>query len=147
MAKIKNFLPSWLKPEWALLVVVLLVLLVPVLLTQGGRAVPEAKKALDGITGKDTTTSTTGSGTTTHPGDRPVYVDTMTVFFGHALAGDNLPNLTYMLWFRDYEERDLNWQNFIDHPDWKEISSLEAYKNTVSSITRIFLEPLAISSI
>jgi hypothetical protein len=61
------------------------------------------------------------------------------VFFGGVIAGKEMPNLVYMLAFKDMEERDANWKKFINHPDWKEMSGLEQYKNTVSKIHQTFL--------
>ena len=65
------------------------------------------------------------------------------VFFGKMIAVPYRPCLTYMLRFRDMEERDANWSNFIAHPDWKEMNSKEEYANSVSNIRRIFLTKLA----
>jgi hypothetical protein len=64
------------------------------------------------------------------------------VFFGEMIAGPYRPCLTYMLGFRDMEERDANWQRFINHPSWKELSAREEYANTVSNIRRKFLKPI-----
>jgi hypothetical protein len=64
------------------------------------------------------------------------------VFFGEMLAGPYRPSLTYMLQFRDMGERDANWGKFGSHPDWKKMSGMEEYANTVSNIRRKFLEPL-----
>ena len=69
------------------------------------------------------------------------------VFFGEKIAGKNCPCLTYMLWFRDMEERDKNWAAFIQDAAWKKVSSDPQYANTVSNIIRIFLEPLAYSQV
>ncbi|MFT4032983.1 MAG: NIPSNAP family protein [Siphonobacter sp.] len=69
------------------------------------------------------------------------------VFFGEVIIGDSLPCLTYMLTFRDMEERDANWKAFSNDPDWKRISGLAEYANTVSRIQRIFLEPVSYSQI
>ncbi len=69
------------------------------------------------------------------------------VFFGEAVAGKDLPCLTYMLTFRNMEERDKNWAVFGADPDWKRVSALPEYANTVSRITKIFLEPLPYSQI
>jgi hypothetical protein len=52
-----------------------------------------------------------------------------------------------MLHFKNMEERDANWKAFIDHPDWKKMSSMEEYANTVSNIIRRFLVPLDISQV
>ncbi len=69
------------------------------------------------------------------------------VFFGEVLAGENQPCLTYMLTFKNMEERDANWKAFSADADWKRISPLPEYANTVSRITRVFLEPTAYSQI
>jgi hypothetical protein len=69
------------------------------------------------------------------------------VLFGETIIGPNLPNLTYMLAFKDMADRDANWQVFRDHPDWKKLSGDPAYKDTVSNITDIILRPTEYSQI
>jgi hypothetical protein len=69
------------------------------------------------------------------------------VFFGEMIAGKNLPCLTYMLAFKNLEERDKNWKGFIEHPDWASISKDPQYANTVSRIYKTFLEPLPYSQV
>lgn len=69
------------------------------------------------------------------------------VFFGEVLIGSRTPCLTYMLTFKDMEERNTNWAKFSADPDWKQVSQATEYANTVSRIERIFLEPTAYSSI
>lgn len=69
------------------------------------------------------------------------------VFFGEALVGKNLPKLTYLLTFKNMEERDRNWEKFIDDPAWKKISKEPQYANTVSHIDKVFLTPHSISQI
>lgn len=69
------------------------------------------------------------------------------VFFGEVVAGENMPCLTYMLVFKDMAERDANWKAFSANPDWKRISPLPEYANSVSNIVRVFLEPTAYSQI
>ena len=69
------------------------------------------------------------------------------VFFGEVIAGKDLPCLTYMITFKDMEERDNNWKAFIAHPDWKKMSGDPQYANTVSKIIRVFLEPMTCSQI
>jgi hypothetical protein len=58
-----------------------------------------------------------------------------------------MPALTYMLAFKDMEERNRNWNKFSIHPEWKRISILPEYANTVSDIKRIFLKPLSYSQL
>lgn len=69
------------------------------------------------------------------------------VFFGEAIAGANLPCLTYMITFKNMEERDKNWAAFGADADWKRVSSDPKYANTVSNIRRVFMEPLPYSQV
>jgi NIPSNAP len=65
------------------------------------------------------------------------------VFFGEVIAGEYQPCLTYMLAFKNMEERDANWKVFSANADWKRISSAAEYANSVSHIIRVFLVPLS----
>ncbi len=64
------------------------------------------------------------------------------VFFGEMIAGPFRPSLTYMLNFKDMEEHDSSWKDFINHPEWKAMSSKVEYANTVSNIRKVFLKPI-----
>jgi hypothetical protein len=63
------------------------------------------------------------------------------VFFGEALTGDRLPNLTYMLGFADKAAKDAAWKKFRDHPDWLRLKADLQYKDTANKITNIVLRP------
>lgn len=69
------------------------------------------------------------------------------VFFGEALVGVKMPNLTYMVGFESAEAGKAAWNAFRVHPEWKRMSSDPYYKNTVSNITNLFLKPTAASQI
>jgi hypothetical protein len=69
------------------------------------------------------------------------------VFFGEVISGPNLPCLTYMITFKDMEERDKNWAAFGADADWKKVSNDPIYANTVSNIRRVFLEPVPYSQV
>jgi hypothetical protein len=69
------------------------------------------------------------------------------VFFGEVIAGPNLPALTYMITFKNMEERDQNWKAFGGDPDWQRILKDPQYANTVSKIYKVFLEPLSYSQV
>jgi hypothetical protein len=69
------------------------------------------------------------------------------VFFGELLAGRFMPALTYMLWFKDMEERTANWAKFTASDEWKTMSNKPEYADTVSKVKRIFLTPSDISQI
>jgi hypothetical protein len=69
------------------------------------------------------------------------------VFFGEALIGDRIPNLTYMLSFSSMKEQQANWKTFVNSPEWKELSAKPEYANDkiLSNITNINLVPTAYS--
>jgi NIPSNAP protein len=61
------------------------------------------------------------------------------VFFGQALIGDKMPNLTYMLGFKNMDEQKAAWQKFGAHPEWKRLSKMPEYadKTILSNITNL----------
>jgi hypothetical protein len=71
------------------------------------------------------------------------------VFFGEALAGSRMPNLTYMLAFESAEELKANWSKFGNDPDWKRLKGMPEYsdKAILSGITNLILKPAAYSQI
>ena len=69
------------------------------------------------------------------------------VFYGEVLAGASMPRLTYMLAYKDKEEREKNWKAFLEHPDWTVLKGDERYKDTVSNIQATFLRPAPYSQI
>lgn len=69
------------------------------------------------------------------------------VFFGEILAGRFMPALTYMLWFKDMEERDANWDKFRESDEWNVMRVKEEYADTVSKVKKIFLTPLEFSQV
>ena len=69
------------------------------------------------------------------------------VFFGETIFGQLMPNLTYMVVFKDMAERDKSWKVFGGSPGWAAIRGLEQYKDTVSNITDIIMRPARCSQI
>lgn len=71
------------------------------------------------------------------------------VFFGDALIGSRLPQLTYMLSFANLAELEKSWAAFSADPDWKTLSSSPRYnyEAIVSNISNLVLSPLAASQI
>lgn len=69
------------------------------------------------------------------------------VFFGEALIGSRLPNLTYMLVFDDLADREASWAAFGANDKWKALSGDPQYKDTVSNIHSRILRPLPYSQI
>jgi hypothetical protein len=71
------------------------------------------------------------------------------VFFGQTLAGEKMPNLTYMLAFKDMDERQANWRRFGSSPEWKQLSSIPEYadKKILCGITNLYLKPAEYSQI
>lgn len=71
------------------------------------------------------------------------------VFFGDALLGSRLPNLTYMLSFADQGELDAKWGVFRNDPEWKKLSTSPRFSSDqiVTNITNLILSPLDCSQI
>ena len=69
------------------------------------------------------------------------------VFFGHAVSGDKLPNLTYMLSFESMEEKEKAWGKFVKSEGWKTLKAQPQYKDTANKITNIILKPSANSQL
>lgn len=71
------------------------------------------------------------------------------VFFGEALVGSRLPNLTYMLAFEDLAARDRAWKSFAGDPEWKKLSSTPGFTDPeiVTDISNQLLRPAAYSQI
>jgi hypothetical protein len=71
------------------------------------------------------------------------------VFFGDTLVGARMPNLTYMVSFPDLSELDAKWKMFLNHPDWKKLSSEPkfTFESIVSNITNYILRPTSYSQI
>ncbi len=71
------------------------------------------------------------------------------VFFGEALVGPRMPNLTYMLTFKDLADLTAKWDKFRVDPAWKKLSTGERYGSEalVSNITNLVLTPTAYSQI
>ncbi len=63
------------------------------------------------------------------------------VFYGEVLSGSAMPNLMYMTTFQDMKTHDERWDTFRNHPEWKELSGKEEYKNTVSHSDKFLLHP------
>ena len=69
------------------------------------------------------------------------------VFFGETLVGAKMPSLAYMLTFSDMAARDRAWTAFVKDPEWKTLSGDPQYKDNVSAISDIILQPTAYSQI
>ncbi|HSO84976.1 MAG TPA: NIPSNAP family protein [Draconibacterium sp.] len=63
------------------------------------------------------------------------------IFYGEVLSGSEMPNLMYMTSYENMKSHDEHWNAFRDHPDWKKLSGMEEYKNTVSKNTTILTHP------
>jgi hypothetical protein len=73
------------------------------------------------------------------------------VFFGRTLAGAKMPNLTYMLAFKDAEEQKANWDKFRNDPDWQKLRAMPEYLDKAilrqNGITNLILKPAAYSQL
>jgi len=65
-------------------------------------------------------------------------LDFNAVFYAEVISGSTMPNLMYLTTFSDKASHDAHWDAFKNHPDWKKLSALDEYKNTVSrSVIRL----------
>ncbi len=62
------------------------------------------------------------------------------VFYGDVIAGDRMPNLMYMTSFENMADRESKWKDFGGAPEWKKLTSMEAYKNNVSKADIILMK-------
>lgn len=69
------------------------------------------------------------------------------VFYAEVISGSTMPNLMYLTTFKDMSSHDIHWDSFRNHPDWKKLSALPEYKNTVSKAVKILLHPTDYSDI
>lgn len=69
------------------------------------------------------------------------------VFYGETLAGPDMPNLNYMLAYKNKDERKKSWQAFSKNPDWQTLKKDSRFKDTVSNIRAVFLQPAPYSQI
>jgi hypothetical protein len=71
------------------------------------------------------------------------------VFFGEAVVGSKMPNLTYMLSFESAQEMQENWGKFGKDPGWERLKGMDEYadKKILCNITNLVLKPAACSQI
>jgi hypothetical protein len=69
------------------------------------------------------------------------------VFYGEVISGSQMPNLMYMTSYENMQSNEDHWKLFRDHPDWKKLSGMEEYKNTVSHIDKWMCNPTDYSDI
>jgi len=69
------------------------------------------------------------------------------VFFGEQIAGEHMPNLTYLLAFKDMKDHDVTWEKFGPHPEWQRIVNLPEYANAINNIRRVFLKRIDYSKL
>lgn len=71
------------------------------------------------------------------------------VFFGETLVGSRMPNLTYMLSYKDLATRERVWNAFEADPEWQELRARPGLSNAeiVSDISSAILGPAPYSDI
>ena len=69
------------------------------------------------------------------------------IFYGQVISGSAMPNLMYMTSYSDMKSNEDHWKAFRDHPEWKRLSGMEEYKNTVSHIDKWMCHPTDYSDI
>jgi hypothetical protein len=71
------------------------------------------------------------------------------VFFGQALFGSRLPNLTYMVAYDDMAAREKAWAAFREDPEWRKISRKPGWTDPeiVTNISNSLVRPTPYSAI
>jgi hypothetical protein len=67
------------------------------------------------------------------------------VFWGEVLVGSHMPNLMYMTTFSDMKSHDDHWSAFGKTEEWKKLSGMDEFKNTVSKANPYLLHPTSYS--
>ena len=67
------------------------------------------------------------------------------VFYAEVLVGSHMPNLMYMTTFSDMKSHDDHWSAFGKTEEWKKLSGMDEYKNTVSKANPYLLHPTSYS--
>ncbi len=62
------------------------------------------------------------------------------LFYSRVIVGAHMPNLVYMTRFKDIAQREAHWKQFGNAPEWKKMSSLAIYANTVSKHDVVLLK-------
>ena len=68
-------------------------------------------------------------------------------FYAEVLSGSHMPNLMYMTSFENIASRNEHWKTFGADPEWKKLSALPEYQNTVSKADIFLLHPTAYSEL
>ena len=68
-------------------------------------------------------------------------LDFNALFYAEVISGSTMPNLMYMTTFADMAAHDAHWNAFKNSPEWKKLSALPEYKNTVSKNVTLLLHP------
>lgn len=68
-------------------------------------------------------------------------LDFNAVFYAEVISGSTMPNLMYLTTFADMTAHDEHWAAFRAHPEWKALSALSEYQNTVSKSVKLLLHP------
>jgi len=73
------------------------------------------------------------------------------VFFGRTLAGAKMPNLTYMLGFKDMAESQAKWVACRVDPEWQKLKAMPEFADGAilrkGGITNLYLKPASYSQI
>ena len=69
------------------------------------------------------------------------------VFFGGAIVGEKMPQLTYMVVHESRDAAVANWKAFGAVPEWRKLSRDPQYQDNVSKITDEYVRPSAASQL
>lgn len=67
-------------------------------------------------------------------------LDFNAIFYARVIVGPRMPNLIYMTSFKDMADRNEHWNKFRDDPQWKQLSPMPKYANSVSRNETILMK-------
>lgn len=67
------------------------------------------------------------------------------VFYGDVIAGCHMPNLMYLTCYENMADRDAHWKTFSDDSLWKQLNTMDEYKNNVSHADIILMHAASYS--
>ena len=69
------------------------------------------------------------------------------LFYSKVIAGDRMPNLIYITRFSNIADREAHWKTFTNDPQWKQMSNLSMYLNTVSKADIVLMRAKSYSDL
>ncbi|MDR0385850.1 MAG: NIPSNAP family protein, partial [Prevotellaceae bacterium] len=67
------------------------------------------------------------------------------VCYGEVIAGNRMPSIIYLTWYKDEPARNAVWGEFVKHPEWLRIKNIKEYAHTATDNKNRLLSPMPYS--